>query len=47
MLPLIDAGSKELLLANGRNREADHYPVVKLFNPAGGRDLAHLRDGVR
>jgi hypothetical protein len=35
MLPLIDFGSKELLLANGRNREVDHYPVVKLFNPAG------------
>lgn len=35
MLPLIDAGSKKLLLANGRNREADHHPVVKLFNPTG------------
>lgn len=35
MLPLIDAATRELLLANGRDRERDHYPVIKLFNPAG------------
>jgi hypothetical protein len=35
MLPLIDAATRELLLANGRERECDHHPVLKLFNPAG------------
>ncbi|WP_342166603.1 DUF2958 domain-containing protein [Methylobacterium sp. SD21] len=35
MLPLIDAATRELLLANGLKREYDHHPVLKLFNPAG------------
>jgi hypothetical protein len=26
----------EQLLANGRNRDADHFPVVKLFTPDAG-----------
>ena len=26
---------REQLLANGRNRDADHIPVVKFFNPLG------------
>ncbi|RUW60653.1 DUF2958 domain-containing protein [Mesorhizobium sp. M7A.F.Ca.US.008.03.1.1] len=26
---------RERLLANGRERDADHVPVVKLFNPLG------------
>lgn len=32
---MIDAATRELLLANGRDRERDHPPVIKLFNPAG------------
>ncbi len=32
---LIDAATRELLLANGRDRDGDHRPVLKLFNPAG------------
>ncbi len=32
---LIDAATRELLLANGRDRDGDHHPVLKLFNPAG------------
>ncbi|SFM85023.1 DUF2958 domain-containing protein [Methylobacterium pseudosasicola] len=35
MLPLIDAATRELLLTNGRDRERDHYPLLKLFNPTG------------
>lgn len=35
MLPLIDSATRELLLANGRQRDRDHTPVVKLFNPMG------------
>jgi len=35
MLPLIDAATRELLLANGRDRERDHHPALKLFNPTG------------
>ncbi|MCJ2015153.1 DUF2958 domain-containing protein [Methylobacterium sp. J-076] len=35
MLPLIDAATRELLLTNGQDRERDHYPVLKLFNPTG------------
>ncbi|APT34907.1 single-stranded DNA endonuclease [Methylobacterium phyllosphaerae] len=35
MLPLIDAATRELLLANGRHRDRDHRPVLKLFNPTG------------
>ncbi|WCS25698.1 DUF2958 domain-containing protein [Methylobacterium sp. NMS14P] len=35
MLPLIDAATRELLLANGRDCERDHHPVLKLFNPTG------------
>lgn len=35
MLPLIDAAARELLLTNGRDRERDHHPVLKLFNPMG------------
>ncbi|QRE76829.1 DUF2958 domain-containing protein [Methylobacterium aquaticum] len=32
---LIDAATRELLLSNGRDRDADHHPVLKLFNPTG------------
>lgn len=32
---LIDAATRQLLLANGRNRDGDHHPVLKLFNPMG------------
>lgn len=35
MPPLIDAATRELLLANGREPDRDHYPVLKLFNPLG------------
>jgi hypothetical protein len=35
MPPLIDAATRKLLLANGREPERDHRPVLKLFNPAG------------
>ncbi|ABY28588.1 DUF2958 domain-containing protein [Methylorubrum extorquens] len=35
MPPLIDAATRELLLANGREPERDHHPVLKLFNPMG------------
>ena len=37
MMPLFDAGSLELLRANGRNRDQDHAPVIKVFNPMGGQ----------
>lgn len=35
MAPLIDEATKKLLLANGREPERDHHPMLKLFNPAG------------
>ncbi|CAO4135371.1 DUF2958 domain-containing protein [Methylorubrum extorquens] len=35
MPPLIDPATRELLLANGRKRDCDHCPVLKLFNPLG------------
>jgi hypothetical protein len=35
MLPLIDVATRDLLLANGRQRDRDHTPVLKLFNPMG------------
>jgi hypothetical protein len=35
MPPLIDPATRKLLLANGRDPEGDHRPVLKLFNPAG------------
>jgi hypothetical protein len=35
MMPLIDSASRERLLANGRNRDRDHHPVIKIFNPTG------------
>ncbi|SFM46337.1 Protein of unknown function [Methylobacterium pseudosasicola] len=35
MLSLIDAATRKLLLSNGRQRDRDHSPVVKLFNPMG------------
>jgi len=36
-MQLIDDASRELLLANGRNRDQDHAPVIKVFNPMGGQ----------
>ena len=33
--PLLTAELRDKLLSNGRNRDADHVPVVKLFNPVG------------
>jgi hypothetical protein len=36
-MQLIDDASRELLLANGRNRDQDHAPVIKVFNPTGGQ----------
>jgi len=33
------------LLANGRQRDVDHMPVVKLFNPIGA--ATWLRDRAR
>ena len=35
MPPLIDAANRKLLLANGRDPDRDHCPVLKLFNPLG------------
>lgn len=32
---LLTAEHRERLLANGRDPDADHVPVVKLFNPLG------------
>lgn len=34
MILLID-DQRDLLLANGRQRDVDHVPVVKFFNPLG------------
>ena len=33
--PLLTPELRDNLLSNGRNRDADHVPVVKLFNPVG------------
>ena len=33
--PLLTAELRDKLLSNGRNRDADHVPVVKLFSPVG------------
>lgn len=33
--PLLTAELRSKLLANGRDRDADHVPLVKLFNPVG------------
>ena len=33
--PLLTTELRDRLLANGRDRDADHVPVVKLFNPMG------------
>lgn len=33
--PLLTAELRNKLLANGRNRDADHVPLVRLFNPVG------------
>lgn len=33
--PLLTAELRDTLLSNGRNRDADHVPVVKLFSPVG------------
>ena len=33
--PLLTTELRDRLLANGRDRDADHVPVVKLFNPVG------------
>jgi hypothetical protein len=35
MLPLIYEATRELLIANGREPERDHHPVLKRFNPVG------------
>ena len=35
-MKLLTKKIKEQLLANGRNPDQDHAPVVKLFNPVGG-----------
>jgi hypothetical protein len=32
---LLTPDQREQLLANGRDRDADHIPVVKFFNPLG------------
>ena len=33
--PLLTTELRDRLLANGRDRDADHVPLVKLFNPVG------------
>ena len=33
---LLTSTQREQLLANGRQRDVDHIPVVKFFNPLGG-----------
>ena len=43
---LLSQELRERLLANGRDRDADHIPVVKFFNPLGdGVWLATELDG--
>lgn len=34
-MKLLTERQREALLANGRNRDQDHPPVVKFFNPCG------------
>ena len=34
-MKLLTEKQREALLANGRNRDQDHPPVVKFFNPCG------------
>ena len=34
-MKLLTESQRERLLANGRNRDRDHPPVVKFFNPCG------------
>jgi hypothetical protein len=34
-IPLLTPEHREQLLANGRQRDVDHVPVVKFFNPVG------------
>ena len=34
-MKLLTQSQREQLLANGRNRDRDHPPVVKFFNPTG------------
>ena len=34
-MKLFTRAIEEKLLANGRNRDQDHAPVVKIFNPMG------------
>ena len=34
-MELLTEAQRERLLANGRNREQDHVPVVRFFNPCG------------
>ena len=34
-MQLITPELREQLLANGARRSADHFPVLKLFNPTG------------
>lgn len=45
-IPLLTPEQREQLLANGRQRDVDHVPVVKFFNPIGiGTWLATELDG--
>lgn len=34
-MELLTSAQREQLLANGRNRDQDHPPLVKWFNPCG------------
>ncbi len=34
-MKLLTKALEQKLLANGRNRDQDHAPVVKIFNPMG------------
>ncbi len=44
---LLTAELRERLLANGRERNADHAPVVKFFNPGSAKpNLARQRSWV-
>ncbi|TGR23206.1 DUF2958 domain-containing protein [Mesorhizobium sp. M00.F.Ca.ET.149.01.1.1] len=36
-MPLLTADQREQFLANGRQSDRDHVPVVKFFNPVGIR----------
>ncbi|RWF19159.1 MAG: DUF2958 domain-containing protein [Mesorhizobium sp.] len=45
-MPLLTADQREQFLANGRQSDRDHVPVVKFFNPVGIRTwLATELDG--